>query len=166
MKQVLSRDELYKKEPASSFIFLTGLLVGTLDAIAAIINYSYNGGKHPEKIFQYIASGVFDKTSHSSTAMIVIGIIFHYLIAMSFTVFYFLVCAKNNFTRNNKIIAGVIYGLFIWAVMEWVVVPMSNVNQFPFKLSQALIGAGILILAIGIPVSLLSAKYYSNYEKK
>ena len=51
-----TEDESTKK---NSFLIIlaTGLLAGTLDAVAAIVNYTINGGKLPSKIFQYIASG-------------------------------------------------------------------------------------------------------------
>ncbi|MBK6828177.1 MAG: hypothetical protein IPG86_15585 [Chitinophagaceae bacterium] len=44
-------------------ILSAGLLVGILDALAAVIQHFAKGGKHPEKIFQFIASAVFGPTA-------------------------------------------------------------------------------------------------------
>ena len=58
-------------------ILSAGLLVGILDGIAAIISYLVKGGKHPEKIFHFIASAVFGSTAlKGGTDMLIAGIAF------------------------------------------------------------------------------------------
>ncbi|MEO6219460.1 MAG: hypothetical protein ABIO81_03460 [Ginsengibacter sp.] len=65
----------------------TGLLAGTLDAIAAMINYTINGGKLPSRIFQYIASGaVGTQAFKGGKGMIILGTIFHYIIALLYPI--------------------------------------------------------------------------------
>ena len=62
----------------------------------------------------------------------------------------------------DKFIAGILYGLFVWAVMNLAVVPLSFGKPVSIVVNKAAIAALILIAAIGIPVSLLADKYYSK----
>jgi hypothetical protein len=148
-------------------VFLAALLAGTLDAIGAIINYSLSGGKDPAIIFRYIASAVFGRAAYSGgVQMVVWGIVFHYAIAWGFTVAFFLLYPRMAILSDNKWLAGLFYGIAVWMVMNLVVVPMTHARRFPFRVSGALIAMGILILAIGIPISLMAHYYYDYTEKR
>ena len=154
--------EFDKKSPFKT-ILVTGLLAGTLDALAAIINYTINGGKLPSRIFQYIASGAVGKQAFTGgTGMVILGIIFHYTIAFAFTLFFFLVYPKISILSKNKILTAIVYGIFVWLVMNLIVVPMSSVPISPFNIKQAIIGAVIVMLAIGLPVSIIIGRYYQT----
>jgi hypothetical protein len=145
-------------------VLLTGLLAGGLDAIAACIQYMIRTGNNPARVFRYIASAVFGKQTltESLYGMAAWGLLFHLLIAMMFTLFFFLCYPQIKMLIKNKFVAGVFYGLFVWAVMNLVVVPVAFGTGINFQLKNALIAMGILIIAIGLPVSLLAEKYYSK----
>ncbi len=144
-------------------ILLTGLLAGVLDGSAAIIHFLVKGGKDPSKIFKFIASGIFGgKAFAGGNEMIVYGVLFHFMIALSFTAFYFLIYPKIKMLSANVFLSAILYGLFVWAVMNLVVLPLSNTPPLGFKIGNAAVAAGILILCIGVPVSLLAHKYYSQ----
>lgn len=143
-------------------VFLTGLLAGTLDITAAIIHFLIRGGHDPVQIFIYIASGVFGQAAYSgNAAMPVLGLIFHYVIAFIWTILFFITYPRVSLLRKNKYISAIIYGAFIWLVMNLIVVPLSSVRQFPFRIDQALTGVAILIVAIGFPVSLIASRYFA-----
>ncbi|MDO3640958.1 hypothetical protein [Mucilaginibacter sp. L3T2-6] len=144
-----------RRKPVFLKIFLTGLVAGTLDAIAAII---WSHKVPPAVIFQYIASGVFGKAAfQSGSDMVLWGLTFHYLIATGFTtVFYFAYPLFYRIFRNKYIIACA-YGIVTWFFMNLVVVPLSKIGPAPFKhLAPILIGMGILIICIGLPVALVA----------
>ena len=61
MSQNTSTASLFRKLIPS--IITTGLVAGTMDGLAAIINFSINGGKNPEIIFKYIASGAIGENA-------------------------------------------------------------------------------------------------------
>lgn len=117
----------------------------------------------PLQLLHGIASGVFGETivvNKIVTALI--GVVFHYFIAYSFTTAYFLVYPHVKLLHHNKIINGLLYGIFVWLVMNFIVLPLSNVHHSPFKWIPATRGALILMFCIGLPISLFTSKYYKN----
>ena len=137
-----------------------GLLAGTLDAIAAIVVY----GADPAGMFRFIASGAFGAGQAFSAGSIMVfwGILFHYFIALSWAALFFFVYPVFPFLRKNKYITGLLYGVFVWVMMNRVILPLSQIPQRPFNLNGALIGATILMIAVGLPIALLTHRYYSR----
>jgi hypothetical protein len=150
----------FLQNPRTALV-ITWLVAGTLDALGAITSFLIKGGKNPEVIFKYIASGVAGrKAMTGGMDMVLLGIVFHYLIAFCFTLFFFWLYPHIKFFAQQPLLTGVIYGLFVWAMMNLIVLPLTKIKQPAFDLSKAAVSAGILILCIGIPVSLMANKHY------
>jgi len=143
-------------------ILLTGLIAGTLDATAAILNFIISTHKNPAVIFQYIASGVFGPKAFSGDSYIVIGILFHYLIAYLFTAFFFLIYPYIGGIAKNKVLTAVIYGVFVWLVMNFIVVPLSDVPKSPFNAKGVILGIAFLIVCIGLPNAFMAGRFYNR----
>jgi uncharacterized membrane protein YagU involved in acid resistance len=142
-----------------SHILKAGLLVGTLDILAACLNFFINTNKEPSVVFKFIASGVFGTKAFSGgTSMIIAGLVFHYIIAIGFTFLFFLLYPKIRSLINNSIVIGILYGAFVWSVMKFIVVPLSSTPPQPFTYYGAAIAMGILIICIGIPLSIIASK--------
>jgi hypothetical protein len=144
-------------------ILLSGLLVGTLDMTAACINAHLSFGLSPDRVFKYIASGILGKSAFSGgIGVAALGVAMHYAVAYSWTTLFFIIYKKTNLIRQNKYLTGTFYGMLIWTVMNLLVVPLTKVPKPKngFNVTQAYINAGILIVAIGIPLSLIAYKYY------
>jgi hypothetical protein len=147
-------------------ISLAALLTGTLDITAAIIKFFIEHQQGPFPVFRYIASGVFGKeTASTGTLMIIWGLVFHYINAFLFTAFLFLIYPKLIAWLKNKFLTGLIYGIFIWAIMNFVVVPLSRINKFPSGAKEAILDAMILVFMIGFPVTLLAHRHYSRSHR-
>lgn len=143
-------------------ILLAGLLAGSLDIIAALVNFYINTGKDPKIVLKYIASAVFGKAAFSdNNAMAIWGLLLHFLIAFIWTILFFFIYPKLKLLSWNRIITGILYGIFIWIIMTRVVVPMSKITAGPFNLRQAIIAVLILIAAIGLPLSFIAHRYYA-----
>jgi hypothetical protein len=142
-------------------LLFAGLLTGTLDILAAIVNFLAHGGQQISRIFQYIASSVFGKPAFTGgDSMILMGIVIHYLIAFVFTVLFFFLYPRLSILSRNKWIGAIVYGIFIWVVMNLVLVPLTKARKLPMPPDQILIGAAILILMIGLPLSFIANRYY------
>lgn len=144
-------------------ISVTGLIAGTLDITAACTQYFIKTGNGPIRVLEYVASGVFGKEQAFSgnSLMAVAGLLFHYTIAFGWTTLFFLLYPKLSFLRGNRVVVIVGYGIFVWAMMNQVVVPLSRVPQGPFNISGAIQAALILIACISLPITTMARRFYS-----
>jgi len=157
--------KLMQARKFGSVVLITGLLAGFLDGLAAIIDYLIRGRTHPENIFKYIASGVFGKKAFTNGPIMVCwGVLFHFLIAMLFTLFYFLIYKRIKGLGNQLILAAVLYGSLVWVIMNLVVVPLSFNTPVTLSFQKIIISLLILICCIGLPITFMARKYYL-YQK-
>ncbi len=146
-------------------ILFSGLLAGTLDIATALIQYSVQTGKDPLFVLRYVASGVFGNDAFAGGVhMAGWGLFFHFVIAFSFTVFFFVIYPKLGFLAKNRVLTGIFYGIFMWIVMNLGVLPLSGVPQSPFDAGRATRGALILICMIGLPLSFIAGRFYSRVD--
>jgi hypothetical protein len=143
-----------------------GLLVGSLDIIAALIQFVIKTNKNPILVLQYIASAVFGPAAYSNNVMAIAGLLFHFLIAFGWTVLFFLVYPKFRLLSWNRVVTGILYGIFIWVMMTQVIVPMTKIKTGAFDISQATIAVLILIAAIGLPLSFIAHRFYSKVQQR
>lgn len=141
-----------------------GLIAGSLDATAASIQYYTLTGGNPAKVFQYVASAAFGNQVHTSGTLFgwaAVGLVLHFIIAISFAFFFFKFFRYIKKLLPNWIVAGIVFGLLVWAVMNLIVVPVSFGKPYVFHFEKSATAAAILILAIGLPISWLANRYYS-----
>lgn len=155
------------KSPVKVFLF-SWLLAGTMDIVAACINsYIVRGTDiftRAKKILQGIAGVVLGKENVAGGGLKIYasGLAIHYIIVFCFALGYFLVSPAIPFLRRQKIIAGLLYGIFVWALMNLlvlkIVIPTYSLQNL--KLQTSLVDAGILMVCIGLPIALIQGKYY------
>lgn len=150
------------RKNAALTILKAGLIAGILDATAASINYKIATGNNPIKVWKFVASGFFGKAALTGgTSFAIWGFIFHMLIAATFAALFFFIYPHVKFLSKNKVLTGLFYGIIVWMIMNLIIVPLSHTPKFPFNATKAILAAGILMVCIGLPISLIVAKYYS-----
>ena len=144
-------------------IFLAGLIAGTLDILAALFIYAIILQKTTAiKILQSIASGVFKQDAYNHSQMAWYGLGFHFIIAMIFSWFYFTVYPYLPFLKKSALLSGFLYGIFVWIIMNFIVLPIifpilpAKHLDFPLILSIL-----ILIFCVGFPIAFIARKFYS-----
>lgn len=153
-------------------ILLAGFVAGSLDMLAAIIVTSVRlhhvlfYQPTATLILQSIAAGVFGQEAFDgSNKMLWFGLGFHFIIAFSFAIFYFIVFPYLAFLRKQKILSGLLYGIFAWMVMNLAVLPLLRIANIPHKWDAIARGAGILMFCIGLPVSLIVHRHYMSRDR-
>ena len=148
-------------------ILWVGFLVGLLDITSAFIQVKIMfPARNPFGVLRYIASAVFGKErANSENIMFFWGALFHFIIAYCFATAFFLIYPHVRFLSKSRLLTGILYGLAIWAIMNLVVVPQTRIGHRPFVLRNAAIAAGILTVAIGIPLSYLAYRFYYGKKK-
>jgi magnesium-transporting ATPase (P-type) len=141
-------------------ILIAGLVVGILDIIAAFIDAWLSYNVSPGKVLNGIAAGAIgNENANSSFRMIIFGLLIHFFIVYSYTFLFCFIYPALKASLKNNIVIGVLYGLFIWASMRFIVLPvLSQVEFAPFKIVKAFKPILILIGTIGIPLSLMMSR--------
>jgi hypothetical protein len=131
-------------KPAIMTIILAWLVAGTLDISYAIIVWGPVFGKiTAARLLQGIASTLMGKDAFTGgTGTALIGLAMHYGISLAWTVLYFLIYPYISLLSRNAYLGGIIYGVFVWAMMSLLIVPLVtghawSYNTIPFLKSIA-----------------------------
>jgi hypothetical protein len=134
-----------------------GLLAGLLDGLDAALFIGWVRGVPVERVFQFIASGAIGvKAFQLGLAGAALGVLFHFVIAMSAAATFYLVTLRWKWPLRAPLIAGPIYGLGVFLFMHYVVVPLSAAPKQPPARISAL--ANLIfshIFFVGIPIALV-----------
>lgn len=153
-----------QKRPAWPVIIKVWLVAGTLDISIACIQYYLKTGKGPSGVLKFVASGFFGKEAFiaEGNSMSVYGLLFHYLFALVWTIIFFMLYPKIKLLRRNIFATAIVYGLFVWLIMNRVVMPLSKAPLIKFDPGKALVAMLILVIAIGLPLSFSAEKHYRS----
>ena len=141
-------------------ILLGGLIAGTLDITAACAYAWIRSNVTPVRVLQFVASGVLGAESFSGGAKTaILGLALHFLIAtVAAAVFYF-ASRKWLFLVEQPILAGLLYGIPVYLVMNFRVLPLSQVAQRQQPLSARIVNLVILMFCIGLPIALIVRRF-------
>jgi hypothetical protein len=156
------------KPSALKTILLAWLTAGCLDLLGAITVYSLIMQRVTTlRLLQGIARGALGNSAYEGgIATASAGVGFHFIIAFCFTIFYFFIFPYIPFLKKQRIISGLLYGIFAWCVMNLAVLPLLQIASIPTKWDSIIRGAVILMFCIGLPISLIVSRYYLVKEKK
>lgn len=144
-------------------ILQTGLIAGSLDISAACLNAYISSGVTPDRVLIYIASGALGKSAYSGGYdMMVLGLLFHFMIAFACTICYFWIYPKWSFLHKNLLLNAVLIGVVAWIVTTRMIIPMSQITPPPFNLVKALTAVSILVVCIGLPIPYFADKFYKK----
>jgi len=140
-------------------VLWAGLTCGVMDITAALVAYGLVYGVPPLQLFQGIASGLLGRQAYrGGIATAALGLLLHFVIALSAAAVYFLVSRKFPFLIQQAVVSGVLYGVAVYFFMQQVVALSATVKR-PFSVQLLLIGVVIHIFCVGLPIALLVRKY-------
>jgi hypothetical protein len=150
------------KKEFFKMVLLTGLFVGTTDLIAAYVTQWIKTGKYADKMLNYIAGGGvgLESSMNGGNWIQLMGLFFHYFIAFSFTLFFFLIFPKLKFLWYNKYLVGMLYAVFVSLAMSQVILRLTPLPSGSFSLSNSIVGWFTLGVVLGIPIAYNAYKYY------
>ncbi len=156
------------KEPLSTplarqTLLRAGFVAGTLDILAAFTSFYLNTGKNPLVILRYIAGKLIgrERAYAGGAEMPLLGLLMHYLIAFSFTIFFFWLYPRIRFLSRNLILTSLIFGITAWVIMNLVALPLLVHTPFhPASWVGPVRECLILVFMIGLPVTLFARKLY------
>jgi hypothetical protein len=112
-----------------SKLLMSALLASVVAGVPDVFAAAALSRASPGKVLQMIASGVLGKASYAGGAKtMILGLALQ--VAMSFAIafIYNIACSQVTDIRRNPLIFGAAYGVIIFVVMNFVVVPLSRAH--------------------------------------
>jgi uncharacterized membrane protein YagU involved in acid resistance len=140
-------------------MLIAGLVAGTLDIVYACVFWSIKADVPPLLIFQSVARGLLGNAAfEGGIASAALGLALHFLIAIAMAAGYFLATARWTPLLRRPVIYGCLYGLFLYALMNFVIVPLSAAT--PGSTDPVWITLSVLVhmLCVGVPIAMLARR--------
>ncbi|HWK11191.1 MAG TPA: hypothetical protein VNR64_14120 [Vicinamibacterales bacterium] len=159
MSMITPAASLQTNGSARAIVF-AWLVAGTLDVTTAVTYYPLTASVTAKQILQGIASGVLGaRAFQGGAATAALGLALHFLIALIWTLVFYVAATRITALTRRPFIIGPLYGTFVWLVMNLVVLPSSRVAHRPLRLQPSIIGAVILMICIGLPIAAIVGRH-------
>jgi hypothetical protein len=137
-------------------LIATALLVGTLDISYAILFSYFRSGTSPTRVLQSVASGALGRAAFDGgTPTAAMGLGFHFFIAFTITAIFFAAASRQPALVRRPVLAGTLYGIGVYLVMNFIVIPLSRIGPRPLPAAVVMV-TGVLVhmFMIGTPIAL------------
>jgi len=137
-------------------IFWGGLACGVFDITQAMVAFYLQSGLKPMTVLQSVASGLLGRASFQGGAKTAaLGAFLHFFIAFSWAAIYYVASRRLTFMVEKPVMAGMIYGEFVWIIMTFVVLPLSAIHRWPTWNKASIITGPIgHVFLVGLPIAL------------
>jgi hypothetical protein len=141
------------------FVLAGGLVAGTLDIVYACVFWGLKRGVPAQRILQSVAAGLLGKASfEGGRATAALGLGLHFFIALSMSVTYYLVARRWPLLRERPLLCGVGYGLLLYAIMNYVVLPLSAAGPGTKDALWITLSIAVHALLIGVPIAVFARR--------
>jgi hypothetical protein len=139
-------------------IVVATVVCGTLDILLAVV-LTLMRGREPAVMLRFVASGPFPAATGWGAAGSALGLAVHFTL-MGIMVGWFVIAARNVPALTDKPwLAGLIYGLITYVVMNLIVVPL----RFPAAWPPAPLSVATQLFAhvalVGWPTAFITRRY-------
>ena len=140
-------------------ILIAGLVVGVLDISSAFLIW-WQRGVALQRGLQGIAAGLLGAKSYEGgIATAGMGLALHFFIAFVVVSIFYLMSRRITFLTKQAVVSGVLYGIGVYIVMYWLVLPKAF-STFRHRLSNELLAVAIHIFLIGLPTAFIVRRYF------
>jgi hypothetical protein len=117
-------------------------------------------GVSPIRVLHAVASGLLGAAAFQGGGKTaVLGLALHFLIATVATAVFYFASRQLLFLIERPVMFGLLYGVAVYAFMNFVVLPLSNVAQRPGTVSGRVINALIIMFCVGLPIALIVRRF-------
>lgn len=138
-------------------IALATLVAGTLDILSACI-YTIIPGHSPIAMLKILGSAVLgDSAMHGGAGAAIAGLALHFAIMAVMATVFVIAAERMPPLKARWLLAGIAYGLVLWAVMNLIVVPL-RFGPPRFTLHGLVEQFFSHIVLVGIPIAWFAKK--------
>jgi uncharacterized membrane protein YagU involved in acid resistance len=151
------------KSRALPAIASAGLIAGMLDITSAFV-LAYPKGVGPIRVLQGVAAGLLGRESaiQGGLATAALGVAIHFFIAFVAASVFYLASRKIAWITRQAVISGFFYGIAIYLVMYWIVMPLAYPVVHP-SVSRDVTAVCVHMFLIGLPIALV-VRHFSRKQ--
>jgi len=139
-------------------IVLATLVCGTLDILWATMLTLWRG-RDPASMLRFVASGTFPEATNWGAAGSVLGLIVHFTL-MAIMVAAFVLAARNYpVVLDRPVLAGLVFGLVTYVVMNLIVVPLRFPAAWPPTGLSVVTQLFSHLFLVALPTVLIARRY-------
>lgn len=136
-----------------------GGIAGLLDAIYATVVWGVIYGNNPAGVWQSVAAGLLGKASYEGGhATAVLGLALHFLIALVMALVYVRASRRLPVLLARPVLMGALYGVALYLVMNFIVVPLSAIGFRPPSFWGAMRALLPHVIFVGPVIALVAAR--------
>lgn len=151
----------FDRKRAALFVVAGGVVAGTLDITYACVFWAIKAGVPAQRIFQSVARGLLGAAAFRGGATTaVLGLFLHYFIATTMAVTYYFAAREWAVLRRRPLACGAVYGLCLYVVMTYVVVPLSAAGGGGGAQDRLWVALSIVVhmFLIGVPIAFFARR--------
>jgi ABC-type transport system involved in cytochrome c biogenesis permease subunit len=139
-------------------ILTAGLVVGVLDISSAFVIW-WQRGVGARRGLQGIAAGLLGANAFDGGLVTAgLGLALHFFVAFVVVSVFYLASRRIQFLTIHPFVSGVLYGIGVYIVMYWFVLPLAF-PTFRHRPWNELLAVAIHISLIGLPCALIVRRY-------
>jgi hypothetical protein len=141
------------------YVLAGGLNAGALDILYAYTFWTVKSQMPAQRIFQSVAAGLLgDASFQGGWSTAALGVALHFVISITVALVYYLVALRWSLLWRQPLLSGTIYGLLVYGVMNYIVLPMSAGGSG--SKDPLWIGLSILVhmFLIGVPCAVFGRR--------
>jgi len=143
----------------AALVLAGGLVAGLLDILYACLFWGIKRGVPATRIFQSVAAGLLGPATFEGGARTAaLGLFLHFFIAVTMSIAYYLVATRWNLLVRMPLPCGAAYGLLLYGIMNYVVVPLSAAGRGSKDLLWVTLSIAVHMVLIGVPIALFTQR--------
>jgi hypothetical protein len=140
-------------------ILTAGIVCATLDGCGVSLYYWLKGFP-PLRIWQGVASSLLGRDALTQGWRSgLFGIFLHVCVAYTVATIFVLLARRISMLTRQAVLAGLVYGLGVFLVMNRVVVPLTRIGRRPLTVESLLVQLVLHLFAIGLPIALITKSF-------
>src|SRR5438552_11195798 len=145
-------------------ILTAGLVVGVLDISSAFVIW-WQRGVGARRGLQGISAGLLGASSFDGGLVTAgLGLALHFFVAFVVVSVFYMASRKIEFLTIHPVVSGVLYGIGVYIVMYWFVLPTA-LPTFRHRIGNEFLAVAIHISLIGLPCALI-VRHYSQQTRQ
>ncbi|HEU5404148.1 MAG TPA: hypothetical protein VFU86_22520, partial [Terriglobales bacterium] len=93
-----------------------------------------------------------------------LGLLLHFFIAFSWATAFYLASRAFPVLTRRPLVFGPLYGITVYLMMYWVVMPLSRFHRGGFSVFNTVIAIITHIVCVGTPIALMVSRYSRRPE--